>query len=164
MKLKGKVLLCLLVAIGLSLSLTTAVYASSQGKCLEKNEIGPEDREAWMVKINQQLNLSTEQDKQLQAHRNKHEKQKEELEERIRSKKEDLKQELQKQKLHMEKINQLHAELKVLLGQREDHRLEHILEVREILTPEQLKKFLELIEKYHRGPEGKEQNRERSKD
>ena len=158
-------LLCLLVAM--SLSLTTAVYASSQSnsrqggvKPIEKDEIQPEDREARMVEINQQLNLSTEQDKQLQAQRNKHEKEKEELEERIRGKKEELKQELQKQELRMEKINQLHAELKVLLGQREDHRLEGILEVRKILTSEQLKKFLELIERYHHGPEGKEHNRE----
>jgi len=160
MKLKGKMLLCLLIAIGLSL--TTCVYASSQAKCLEKDEI--RGREARMVDINQQLSLSPEQDKQLQAHRNMHEKQKEELNERIRVKKEELKQELQKQTLRMEKINQLHAELKVLLGQREDHRLEGILEVRKILTPEQLKKFLVLIERYHHGPEGKEQNREQSKE
>jgi Spy/CpxP family protein refolding chaperone len=171
-KLKSEMLICLLVAI--SLSLTTAVYASSQGKYLgkdepqgkrlEKNAIPPEDREAQVVEINQQLNLSTEQDRQLRVHRNQHEKQKEELNERIRSKKEELKQELQKQELRMKKINQLHAELKLLLGQREDRRLEGILEVRKILTPEQLKKFLELIERYHHGPEGKEQNREQSRD
>jgi biopolymer transport protein ExbB/TolQ len=142
MKLKGKLksdmLICLLVAI--SLSLTTAVYASSQGKYLEKDEtqgkrleknaIQSDDRETQVVEINQQLNLSPEQDRQLQAQRNKHEKQKEELNARIRGKKEELKQELEKQEVRMEKINQLHSELKVLLGQREDHRLEGILEVR----------------------------------
>jgi len=158
MKLKGEMLICLLVTIGLSL--TTAVYASFPGKSLEKVELRPEDREARMVAINQQLNLSPAQDRQLQAQRNKHEKERDELNEHIRGKKEELRKELQKQELQMEKINQLHSELKVLLGQREDHRLEHILEVRKILTPEQLKKFLELIEKYHRDSEGKEQDRE----
>jgi len=164
MKLKGKVLLVFLAAIGLSLSLTTAVYAGSQAERIEKEGVRPEARESRMEEINRQLHLSPEQDRQLQAQRNRHEKQKEELNERIRVKKEELKQELEKQELCMEKVNQLHAELKVLLGQREDHRLEHILEIRNILTPEQLKKFLALIERYHTEAEGKEQSREKSKD
>jgi Spy/CpxP family protein refolding chaperone len=158
MKLKGEMLICLLVTIGLSL--TTAVYAGSTCKSLVKHELRPGNRDARIVEINQQLNLSPAQDRQLQEQRNKHEKERDELNEHIMVNKEELKKELQKPELQMEKINHLHSELKVLLGQREDQRLKHILEVRKILTPEQLKKFLELIERYHHDSKGKEQNRE----
>ncbi|MEW6379262.1 MAG: periplasmic heavy metal sensor [bacterium] len=155
MKLQGRILICLLVIM--SLGATPAYAASSRGR---QDEPNPETREAQIVEIFQQLNLTPEQDSQLKAHRNRHEKQQEELKGRIRAKKEELKQELQKPDLQMEKINQLHAELKALLGQKEDNRLEGILEVRKILTPQQLVKFLDLIGKHHPGPEGKGKDRE----
>ncbi|MEW5802537.1 MAG: Spy/CpxP family protein refolding chaperone [bacterium] len=157
MKLKKKVFIFLFLSIGLGL-FTSGVYADSQGASLDGDGALPEKKEAWV--IYQQLNLSPEQDRQLQVRRNEHRKQAEELNKRMRAKREELKQELQKQELDREKINRLHAEFKVLLGQREDHRLEKILEVRKILTPEQLTRFLELIGKTHHGPEGKERNGE----
>jgi len=39
----------------------------------------------------------------------------------------------------MEKINKIHSELKGLYSQKADHRLKGILEVRKMLTPEQLR-------------------------
>jgi Spy/CpxP family protein refolding chaperone len=63
-------------------------------------------------------------------------------------------------KLDMAQINQFHTTLKDLHGRRADHRLEGILEVRKILTPEQFSEFMELMERHrpwkgkgHGGPE-----------
>jgi Spy/CpxP family protein refolding chaperone len=165
MRLKYASLMCLLAVIGLSLA-ASCVYAGSQDRQPrqpEKSELCSEKKDDRLSEILQRLNLSTEQDKQLQACRKKHVIQAKEIDKRLRAKRKELKQELQNQELHRDKINQLHSELKVLLGQREDHRLEGILEVRKILTSEQLARFLELIERFHPGQEEKEQDHEQSK-
>lgn len=151
MKSRGRMLICLLVIM--SLGSTLALAASPRSM---QDKPNPET----IVEICRQLNLTPEQDEQLQAHRNRHGKQQEDIKGRIWAKKKELKQELQKPDLQMEKINQLHSELKFLLGQKEDHHLEGILEVRKILTPQQLAKFLDLIGRYHRNPKGKGQDRE----
>jgi Spy/CpxP family protein refolding chaperone len=51
----------------------------------------------------------------------------------------------------MNRINRLHSETKKLHAEMADHRLEGILEVREILTPEQFSEFMELTGKHRRG-------------
>ena len=52
-----------------------------------------------------------------------------------------LRQELEKSQLNMQLVYQINNELKLLEAQILDNRLERILEVRKILTPEQFKKF-----------------------
>ena len=46
----------------------------------------------------------------------------------------------------MEKIDQINGDLKKMMAQMLDYRLERILEVRKILTPEQFKKFTSQVE------------------
>ena len=66
-----------------------------------------------------------------------------------------IRQELQKDQLNMDSINQINSELKNLQAQILDRRLEGILEVRKVLTPEQFKKFTDRTEerKVHRDAE-----------
>ena len=59
-------------------------------------------------------------------------------------KREQIKEELQRADFDSNKVKQIHNELKSLKFQAEDHRLDGILEVRTILTPEQFNKFMEL--------------------
>ena len=51
--------------------------------------------------------------------------------------------------LNIGKITQINNELKILSAQMLDRKLEGILEVRKILTPEQFKKFMTKTEGWH---------------
>ena len=108
-----------------------------------------EKMKARMLEVFKQLNLSHEQEKQLKAQRNKHREQTEEIRKSLKTKREEIRNELQKQELNMEKINKTHSELKDLRSKTADLRLEGILEVRNILTTEQFKKFCELKKDIH---------------
>ena len=52
-----------------------------------------------------------------------------------------LAQELSAVRIDMSKVNALHQELKALMAQMEDARLQDILKVREILGPEKFPEF-----------------------
>ena len=137
-------------------SSTITVYA---GGAFEGDE-GDSNRVRWEQDISQmykKLNLTPGQDKQLKDHRNRHRSQMETLYKEIKVKREQLGEELQKTEFDMSKVQQVHDELKSLKAGMEDNRLEGILEVRKILTPEQFSKFMKLkkgrtSDKKHRRP------------
>ncbi|MDR4504503.1 MAG: periplasmic heavy metal sensor [Candidatus Scalindua sp.] len=132
--------LCIIVVMLFS----SNVYSQTSGDRSLKHEAVREKMKARMLEIFKQLNLSPEQEKQLKAHRNKHRESAGVFRQSIRAKKEEIRIELQEEVLNMEKINKLHSELKNLYSTKADHRLEGILEVRKILTPQQFRKFSEL--------------------
>lgn len=129
--------------------LTSNIYAHTPGDHSPEHEAMREKMKARMVEVFKQLDLSPEQEKQLEAHRNKHREQAEEFRKSIKAKREEIRNELQKQELNMEKINKIHSELKSLRSKKADHRLDGILEVRKILTTEQFVKFCELKKDIH---------------
>ncbi len=92
----------------------------------------------------------------MEAHRNKHREQSKEFWKSIKAKKEEFRNELQKQELNMEKVNEIHSDLKALRSKKSDHRLKGMLEVRKILTPEQFVKFCELKKDLHSKKKWKE--------
>jgi Spy/CpxP family protein refolding chaperone len=100
------------------------------------------------------LNLTSEQKQKLEENRTKYKEEANKLREEMRSKKELLREELAKPELDMDKITQIHNDLKAILLKVEDHRLERILEVRRILTPEQLSKFHKKMEKFEKEDQG----------
>jgi Spy/CpxP family protein refolding chaperone len=65
----------------------------------------------------------------------------------MKAQKDLMRQELQKPKIDMAKITQINGEIKKLHAEMLDHRLQGILEVRKILSPEQFKKFNDKTEK-----------------
>jgi Spy/CpxP family protein refolding chaperone len=104
----------------------------------------------WKEKIAavyEKLGLTPEQKEQLQAHKEKHRAEAAALREEVRVKRDEIRQELQKTDFDVNKVQQLHSELKVLKNGKEDHRLNGILEVRQILTAEQFARFMELKNK-----------------
>lgn len=137
-----------LMSIGVAL-LTSNVYAQTPGDSPPGHETRKEKIKARMLEIFKQLDLSAEQQKQLEAHRNKHRGQSKEIRKNIKAKKEEIRNELQKQDLNMEKVYEIHSELKALRSERADHRLKGILGVRKILTIEQFVKFRELKKDLH---------------
>ena len=129
--------------------LTSNVYSQPQGDNVNRHEEMREKMRAKMLEVFKQLDLSPEQEEQLKTHRKNHRGQGKEFRENIKAKKEAIRNELQKEELNMENVYKIHNELKDLLIQKADHRLEGILEVRKILTAEQFRKFCELRKEMH---------------
>ena len=86
--------------------------------------------------------MTEAQKKLLDENKNKHREEMKALFNQRKEKETAIRNELQKEGLNTGKITQLNDDLKVLDAQMLDHRLEGILEVRKILTPEQFKKFM----------------------
>ena len=147
----------------LSLLLASNAYAWSDGKaCSGPNKWkGPEAREGMgnngdrmekgFRKISKELGLTPEQEEQLKSHKEKSREERKEFRKKISDKMKELGEELDKQELDMGRVNQLHAELKALHSEMEDNRLNDILKVREILTPEQFAKFRAFANGHHNG-------------
>ncbi len=129
--------------------LSTNVYSQSQGDNTNRHEEMREKMRAKMQEVFKQLDLSTEQEEQLQAHRKSHRGQGKEFRKDMKAKKEAIRNELQKEELDLERIHTIHNELKNLLLKKADHRLEGILAVRKILTTEQFRMFCELRKQMH---------------
>jgi Spy/CpxP family protein refolding chaperone len=119
---------------------------------------GPEgnqkDRQEWKERMEskmqglfKELNLTEAQKKQLDENRAKNREAMETLGKSMRENKEQMRKELQKDTLDMGKINQLQTQIKETQAKMTDNRLQGILEVHNILTPEQFKKFSEHMEK-----------------
>ncbi len=144
---KFSVILVLGVFISLgSYSGPTLVYAYGEGYG-QKNE---EARGKFKKELFEALNLTPEQEEQMQKHREAQRAQRKSSFEGIKAKKDALQKALQEVNLDMSKVAQINAELKDLLNAMQDNRLAAILGVRDILTPEQFKGFLEFKEK-HKG-------------
>lgn len=131
----------------IGLMIFTATTANAQGAAdgdFFKSKEWRANKEEMIKKMYDQLDLTTEQNRQLQQHRDRHRSNREAFHKQIKKKQADLSRELQKPAQNTEAINQLHNEIKMLKMKRADHRLNSIQEVRRILTPEQFKKFMEL--------------------
>jgi len=97
--------------------------------------------EAEQQQLYRELGLTEGQKKMLQENRNKHREKARALFAQARDKMDLIRQELQEDELDMERIYRINNELKNLQAQMFDDRLEDILEVRKILTPEQFEEF-----------------------
>ena len=135
-------------AVVMSFLTLPAQYLYAEGPWGHK---GKEDHAQWEEKkaeVFKQLGLTAEQEAKSKEHKEKHHGEMKAMKEQIRDKKEQMKQELQKADFDVNKVKQINEELKTLMVQIEDHHLEGILEVRQILTPEQFSKFMELKESW----------------
>jgi Spy/CpxP family protein refolding chaperone len=125
--------------------------AGKEGKGKEWKE----KREKKMQEVYGQLNLTEEQKTQLKANKEKSRDAGKALFEQMKSSHEALNQELMQPELNMDKVTQIHSQLKALQTQMADNRLNSILEVRKILSHDQFVKFLSMMkERKHDKQEG----------
>lgn len=103
-----------------------------------------EMRKKFKEEMEEKLGLSDAQQQKLQEHRNSHRDQAKQRFASIKELRNGLQTELEKEEFDVGKIRSIHEQLKSIKNEMADHRLEGILEVREILTAEQFKKFHEL--------------------
>ncbi len=92
-------------------------------------------------KMLEELGLTPDQQKKMEAHKERHMKAMKETRDMIRQKREEIRQALEQETVDLEAVRAVHQQIKDLLVKQEDARLEAILEVKKILTPEQFVKF-----------------------
>lgn len=102
-------------------------------------------REAPFEKIKAELGLSEEQAQKLKAHRQTHRQTMVALFQDARTKRQALRAELEKPNFDEGKVKSLQASAQAAGQKLQDHRLQGILEVKKILTPEQYAKFQSLM-------------------
>ena len=95
-----------------------------------------------------QLNLTDAQKKQLEANRQQHRARMEGIRQEMKTDRQALQDELMKPQLDMPRIKALDEQIKGLQGQMEEIRLNSILTVRGILTPDQFAKFVNMMHKH----------------
>ena len=119
------------------------IYAASYEKDNQEGSAqAGKKMEARRQEFYRDLNLSEDQKKLLEENKKARREEMRSLFSQMKEKREAIRNELQRDELNIGKITQINDELKILSAQMLDHRLEGILEVRKILTPEQFKKFM----------------------
>lgn len=143
------------IALSATVILTAAPLVFSDDVPAQDETVSQEMRAKFRAKmeerikeIHKELGLSPEQQQKLNAHREQQSKGREEFFSQMRAKRKELAQELQNPELNMDRVNAIHTEIKAMMNQKADQKLEHILYVRQVLTPEQFSKFMGLMEKH----------------
>jgi Spy/CpxP family protein refolding chaperone len=109
---------------------------------------GASNREKHFENIIKDLNLTPEQQQLLDKNRTQNREKERRLRDEIFEKKNLLREELSQPEFNMNEIKQIHNEIKALLAQVEDNRLDGILEVRNILTAEKFREFHQKMGKH----------------
>ena len=135
-------IIALLIVAAIALSSPAILYASSYNKSSQKENPTAGNMEARRQELYKDLNLSQEQKKLLEENKKGRREEMKSLFSQMKEKREAIRSELQKNELNIGKITQINNELKILSAQMLDRKLEGILEVRKILTPEQFRKFM----------------------
>ena len=120
---------------------------TSEGPSFNKEEM----KEKWKAKkeeMYKELGITPEQAEQLKAQKEKHREGVKGLFEEIKARRQALGEELQKEEIDLDAVRKIHNDLKALNAQKEDKRLEGILEAREILTPEQFAQMMQFREQH----------------
>jgi Spy/CpxP family protein refolding chaperone len=129
------------------LSLLAAVFAfnpgseASGGRFNEGEKQAYRSKDGMRSKICRELDLTEEQKDRLYQFRGEYTESKEDIYKQIRDKKSELGRELSGKDIDLDKVSEVHSEIKRLKAEAEDNRLNSILAVREILTPEQFALF-----------------------
>jgi Spy/CpxP family protein refolding chaperone len=91
------------------------------------------------------LNLTSEQQEKVKKHQSTNMEKGAELRNKLRDKNSELKAELDKPQINRNRVNALVAEIKTLMGVQLEQRVDNIIFMKQILTPEQFKQMQEQI-------------------
>lgn len=104
--------------------------------------------------LKKELNLTAEQDKMLTEAKDSHRAEMETLMKAIKDKRDALKEAIARPGVTRKSLEPIIADMKVLESQMVDHRIDGILKVKSILSPEQFQKLEKMKEGWHKGPKG----------
>ena len=139
----------LLMIAALLVSVPAIARADSYDKGQQNKNSKTGNMESKRQELFKDLNLTAEQKKMLEENKKARKEEMKALFSQIKEKRDAIRNELQKTELNIGKITQINNELKILDAQMLDHRLDGILSVRKILSPEQFKKFMEKMGQRH---------------
>ena len=116
--------------------------------CADREEGDMSARHEKMAqKIDKELNLSPAQREQLKSFRADQQTVMKDIRKQLNEKRLAMKAELEKPESDKDVIDQLSSDIKQLTGQQIDLHTAAMLKMKEVLTPDQFKKFLEIMEK-----------------
>ena len=139
-------ILALIFSLGLNIGILGSVgYNWLKGKCKERHSI--EAGHSPMRVLAKELNLSESQAKEMEALRKSLEPKMEKIREELREKKVQLVNLLKESEPDLEKINIQLSEIESLQTELQKLVIRHLLQEKNILTPEQQDKFFSIISK-----------------
>lgn len=112
-------------------------------------------REARFKKMSEELRLTPQQKEQLTKEREEFISRSKDLREKVRSARAGLKAELERPAPDKAKVNSLTAEIKDLVGRQIQNRVDKVMSMKEILTPEQFNKMKATMKRYKQNKRGK---------
>lgn len=144
------------ITAGLATGALLLVLASAHAGCPWKGEGKEgEQKDTHHDEYLQELNLTPEQMEQFTKQREEKRSAMEGLRNSIREKHGELREELDRETTDSEKLAGIVSELKSLEAQRIDQKVKCIVQMKEILTPEQFQKLQSLRGKHWKGGHGK---------
>ena len=133
------------LAVIAALFFTSIAYAQSfKERFWKKGQAAPETSDT----IIKELKLSPQQEQQITEQRNKQKQQSEEFGQKFKASRDELSSELNKEAPDKAKVQALVSEMKEIMGKRIEQRVEKILLLKEILTPEQFKQLNEKTRRF----------------
>lgn len=154
-KISGMVVTGILV-----LSLTGGTYAFSEGSCA-----GSGGMHAKMFeKMSKGLDLTDVQQEQLKHHFNQTKESGKAIREEMKSARELLREELSKPEPSSNEIDAIVVKMKDTSSKAIEHRVNSMVQMREILTEEQYKKFAEKTQKHWSKEKRRQSHKKRHKD
>jgi len=133
MKAKTKKILILTSVISL-VCFTSSLFAQPPE---DEPQTFKEKRKQAIEDFTEELNLTAEQQEEIKQQRSEQLKENKQIHEQLRVKNQQLRKELEKAELDQAKINSLIAEIADLQGQQLRQRVDGVVSMKEILTPEQ---------------------------
>jgi len=143
------------VAVIAAMMAAPAAYAERHGGPGHHGEGGPGGRGEFQ----RDLDLTPEQRDALKAHREETRARRQELQTALKDLRADLKDELQKPELNTDRVNALTADIKALTNKMIDARVDSIVSLKKILTPEQFEKMHQKMHRHQEKRKAKMQHR-----
>jgi Spy/CpxP family protein refolding chaperone len=145
---QSKNLSCFVAIIALVLLFTQEAHAQSLKERWGKRAKTGQSSKGDIIK---ELNLTQEQQQQITEQRGREKEQYLQLRQQIKATQQEITDELDKDITDKTKIEKLVAQMKELYGRRIQHRVEGILALKRILTPEQFRTLNEKTKRFKRG-------------
>ena len=156
---KGRIEKSLLLVVATVFLFTSIVYAYHGDKKYPKRD----SKECRFEKLSEELGLTPEQQAQLEEQREAFKDKRKVLMEKMRAKNKALKEELEKPKVNRDKADKSISDIQALTGEKLRSRVDKIIAMKDILTPEQFEKLQQKMKKKRCESEGKDMHWRRFK-
>lgn len=143
---------------GLAVAIIAAMLFSLSGAYAYEGGDTPKNearRDAHFKKMTEELKLTSEQQEQLTKDREEFFSKSKDVREKMKAVRTDLKAELDKPSIDKARVDSLVAEMKNLVGTQIQIRVDKVIAMKKVLTPEQYQKMKESKKDWKNGKSGK---------